>query len=128
MRQLSQPIYVTLGVVSLLVGLIGVFLPLLPTTPFVLLAAYFFSRSSGRLHQWLLRHRVFGSIIRDWESNGAIRPKAKLIAVTMITLSLGYALVFKAMFWQIKFIAAIVGIVVVIFIVTRPSHPGVLRS
>ena len=62
-------------------GLLGVVLPVLPTTPFLLLAAGCFARSSPRLHRWLLDHPVFGPPIRNWEDNGAISRKAKRLAV-----------------------------------------------
>ena len=68
-------------------GIVGIFLPGLPTTPFVLLAAYAAGRGSNRLHAWMLAHHVFGPMIRDWEANGAVSRKAKYWAIGTMALS-----------------------------------------
>lgn len=73
-----------LGLISVGLGLIGIFLPLIPTVPFMLLAAFFFARSSERLHAWLIEHPTFGPSILDWQERGAISPKAKRIATLSI--------------------------------------------
>ena len=73
-----------LGVVFLLIGSAGVILPLLPTTPFVLIAAGCFAKSSPRMHAWLLANRVFGPMIVDWEKKKCISLKVKATAVTMM--------------------------------------------
>lgn len=75
-----------LGVLSLLIGGVGIVLPLLPTTPFVLIAAGCFARSSPRMHAWLLGSRVFGPVLGDWEKKKCISFKAKLSALTMMTV------------------------------------------
>ena len=77
------------GSLSLLLGVVGVFLPLLPTVPLVLLAAYCFARSSERLHNWLLSHRHFGSIIRNFESDKGIPRRIKVRAITMVWIGMG---------------------------------------
>jgi uncharacterized membrane protein YbaN (DUF454 family) len=69
------------GLGALALGALGVALPLLPTTPFVLLAAYAFARSSQRWHNWLLNHRVFGPMIANWRHHGAIDRRAKVASV-----------------------------------------------
>ena len=83
-KQLRNYIYTFLGFFFLVVGIIGLFLPVLPTTPFLLLTAYFFSVSSPRFHNWLLNHRYFGPPIRDWEKNRMIRTRNKILATVMI--------------------------------------------
>jgi len=75
-----------LGVFFLLIGGVGVALPLLPTTPFVLVAAACFAKSSPGMHAWLLRSRVFGPVIGDWEKKKCISLKVKLSALTMMTV------------------------------------------
>lgn len=72
------------GVAALLLGIIGIALPGLPTTPFVLLAAYCFSRTSPKLHGWLRRNRLFGGMILDWERHRSLSRKTKLIASTVM--------------------------------------------
>ena len=69
---------------SLGLGLVGIVVPGLPTVPFVLLAAYAAARGSSRLHRWLLAHRQFGPVIRDWQAQGAVSRRAKWLATTMM--------------------------------------------
>ncbi len=110
------------GGVSLALGLAGVVLPLLPTTPFVLLAAYCFARSSPRLHDWLLGHRIFGPMIRDWTEHRAIPPRAKrasiiaMAAAFCLSLALGLR-------WEILAVQGAVLLVMGSFILTRPDGP-----
>jgi uncharacterized protein len=68
------------GLLSLGLGLVGIVLPLLPTVPFLILAAFCFARGSERLHGWLTGHPVLGPPIRDWEERGAIARRAKVLA------------------------------------------------
>ena len=75
------------GVMSLAIGIVGIFLPLLPTTPLVLLAAFCFSRCSEAWERWLLEHRTFGPMVRDWRANRAVPLRAKQFAVVMMALS-----------------------------------------
>ena len=82
----KKTISLLLGHLALSLGLLGAFLPVLPTTPFLLLATFFYSKSSKKLHQWLTQHPQFGKPIRDWEESGVIRPWAKFLATVMILL------------------------------------------
>jgi len=77
-------VLLSLGIVSLALGFIGVFVPLLPTTPFALLSAYLFARSSPKLHNWLLNNRVFGKYIRDYNNEKSIPLKIKIVSVSML--------------------------------------------
>ena len=77
-----------LGIGSLGLGVVGIFLPLLPTTPFVLLSAFAFSKGSPALAKWLEVHRFFGPIISDWRRTHSISPSTKLLACAMMGFSL----------------------------------------
>lgn len=87
---LMRGVYLTLGIGFVVLGFIGAFLPVLPTTPFLILAAACFARSSPRLENWLLQHRRFGPLLRNWRERGAIPVKAKLMALG--GMALGFAL------------------------------------
>jgi len=79
--------WMIIGSGSLGLGTLGIFLPLLPTVPFYLLAAFGFSKSSTKLHKWLLNHRVFGPDIRDWNQRRVIRKRAKIMAISAMIAS-----------------------------------------
>lgn len=72
--------------------MVGIILPLLPTTPFLLLAAYFFAKSSPRLHRWLLNSRWFGPLIQDWETRRAIPFRTKVKAIVIVIVSIGFTI------------------------------------
>ena len=80
------------GSLSLALGLIGVVLPGLPTTPFILLAAACYAKASPRLHQWLLNHRWFGPMLRDWESDRSLTRRTKTIAVVSMLVMVGFSI------------------------------------
>jgi hypothetical protein len=83
-------LYLAVGLVSLAVGVAGIVLPLVPTTPLVLLAAYCFTRSSRRLHGWLIGHPRFGRYVSDFESGRGIPRRVKLTAIVLASLAFGF--------------------------------------
>ncbi|MFD1511613.1 YbaN family protein [Lacimonas salitolerans] len=113
-------VWASLGVLSVALGLIGAVLPLLPTVPFMLLAAYCFSRSSERLHHWLLAHPTFGPPIADWQDRGAISLRGKRLATLSIAVVFTISLAL-GLRWQILAIQAVTLCCVLIFIWSRPS-------
>jgi uncharacterized membrane protein YbaN (DUF454 family) len=90
---MPRAIWITLGALALLLGAFGVVLPVLPTTPFVILAAFFFGKSSPAVESWLLENRTFGPMIADWREHGAIRLKYKIISATAMIALLGFSYV-----------------------------------
>jgi uncharacterized membrane protein YbaN (DUF454 family) len=73
-----------LGIISLTLGIIGIFLPLLPTTPFLLLSAFLFAKSSTRLYNWLMNHKILGKFIRDYRDEKFIPLRIKIISLLML--------------------------------------------
>src|SRR5216684_390231 len=94
-------LYVALGLFFVALAVIGVVTPLLPTTPFLLLAAYFFARSSTRLHNWLLRSRLFGGLIRDWQRYRGVRLRVKVVALTMLPIVVFTSAYFGGLPWYL---------------------------
>ena len=118
---MKRAIFLTAGFLSLAMGIIGVVLPLLPTTPFVLLAAFCFSRSSTHLHQKLLDNKVFGELIRHWERDGVIPLKAKWLATIMMVSMVSYPLIYRQFDLSIK-LAVVAAIALSLsYIWSRPS-------
>ncbi|MCA1441397.1 YbaN family protein [Ensifer sp. IC4062] len=99
----------------------GVFLPILPTTPFLLLAAGLFARASPRLERWLVEHPIFGPSLRLWREKGAIGARAKFTAVALIAASFGLFLFSKPDAMLAAIVAAGMALPVA-FILTRPSN------
>ena len=85
-KRMKKTLFMTLGFLFILLGILGVFLPLLPTTPFIILAAFFFSQSSERCHQWLLNNKVFGPVLYNWENSRCIPYFAKVLSFGMISV------------------------------------------
>jgi uncharacterized membrane protein YbaN (DUF454 family) len=118
---MKKIIYLILGHLCLMLGIIGAFLPILPTTPFLLLAAFLYSKSSTRLHNWILSHKYLGPPLKDWQERGVIGVKAKILASTMIVLVLFYRIPSLSIALGIKWLAGVILAGVLIFILSRPS-------
>lgn len=113
-------VWLVFGILSLALGGIGIFLPILPTVPFMLLAAFFFSKSSESLHNWLITHPNFGPPIEDWQRNKAISRRVKLYATVSIAAAFAISIALGIMPVILVLQAIILGSVLV-FIWTRPE-------
>ena len=124
-RQAMKPmriVWFSVGLIALCLGAAGLVLPLLPTTPFVLLAAFAFAQSSERWHDWLVGHRVFGPMIEDWRRHGAIGRRSKAIS----TLSMAGVFGLSVALDVAPAILAVQGVVLTAsaaFVLSRPSPP-----
>ncbi len=119
---LTRPFWLVVGGLAVALAAAGVVLPLLPTTPFLLVAAFAFARSSPRLHAWLLSHRLFGPLIENWRRYGAISRGAKITAVVGMAGVLGLSAAFGANRWVLA-IQAMVMLGSAAFILSRPDGP-----
>ncbi len=115
-----RAVWLLCGAVALALGVLGLFLPLLPTVPFLLLAAFCFARSSERLHDWLLAHPTFGPPIKDWQRRGAIRWRTKWVSSVSILVAFGISIVLGVN-QVILAIQSVTLIGVATFIWTRPE-------
>lgn len=111
-----------LAYTSLGLGLVGIVVPGLPTVPFVLLSAFAAARGSQRLHDWLLAHRQFGPMIRDWQAHGAVSRRAKWLAVTMMSVCAVIMFLTAPKVWMAATGTAIMT-VVAIWLWARPEPP-----
>lgn len=116
-----RALWVAAGVISLVLAVAGLVLPLLPTTPFLLLAAAAFARSSPRLHDWLLAHPLFGQVIRDWREAGAISRRAKRLAALSMAAAFGVSLALGVPGWALA-VQAVALVAMGSWIWTRPER------
>jgi hypothetical protein len=112
-------LYLLLGWFSLISGIIGIFLPLLPTTPFVLLAAWCFSKSSKRFHTWLLNHKFFGPIVHDWQSSDGIPRRARNRAILFMWIGMTISMFVVSRFWATIGLL-IIGLCVMTYLLRMP--------
>lgn len=91
-----RPLLWSAGTLALLLGIVGIVVPGLPTTPFVLLAGACYVRASPRAHAWLLRNPAFGPILNDWERHRSVAPRVKRVAMATMALTAGFSIWFFA--------------------------------
>jgi uncharacterized membrane protein YbaN (DUF454 family) len=91
--RLVRALYVVFGVFFLALGTVGTILPLIPTTFPIILAGFFFARSSERFDTWLVHHRLFGPLIRDWRAGLGFSPRAKAVALSAIAVTFTISIV-----------------------------------
>ncbi|WP_373492228.1 YbaN family protein [Parasphingorhabdus sp.] len=103
---MKRHLFLVAGLVSVALGGIGIILPLLPTVPFMILAAFCFANSSPRLETWLVDHHIFGGHIRNWRERRAITRRGKWAATVAFAVSCVVALIFVELPWNLVPIAA----------------------
>ena len=113
----------TIAYLSLGLGLIGAFLPIMPTVPFLIVATWAATKGSPKLHHWLYNHKTFGPRLKAWDEHRAIETKAKWTACIFMTGS-WFIMLYMTTGWILPTIAASVFISIGIYIITRPSPPA----
>ncbi len=116
-----RPILFIIAWISFVLGIIGAFLPILPTTPFLILSAYLFSKTSPRFHAWILSLPIAGDGIRDWRENRVIKTRAKILALSMMILSL-------VVIWSSAKIMLAVQVFVTLILVSVGTFVGTRKS
>lgn len=116
---MKRPTFLVLGLLAVGCGLVGIFVPVLPTVPFMLLAAWCFGKAHPAWEARLLAHPHYGPHIRAWRERGAIPLKAKWASVSLMTVSAVVGLVLLPGWWRL--LPAAIVTVVAVWIVTRPS-------
>jgi uncharacterized membrane protein YbaN (DUF454 family) len=118
----------TTGIISVGLGTAGIFLPLLPTTPFLLLAAACFIRSSDRLYQWLIHNRWFGSYIRNYREHRAIPLRAKVIALILLWTTMTYSVFILRRHWALQVLLLLIASAVTLYLLSLKTMPGKTRK
>ncbi|HZW21547.1 YbaN family protein [Noviherbaspirillum sp.] len=104
-----------IGCIAVVLAILGIFLPLLPTTPFLLLASACFVRGSDRMHRWLRYHPVFGEYLRNFEDKRALPLRAKIVALVMLWVSMSYSIyLVRPLLLKIMLLAIATGVTVMI--------------
>jgi uncharacterized protein len=114
--------YLALGWLCVVSGAIGVVLPGWPTTIWIILATYFFARSSPRFYNWLMNHRVFGPLVRDWRDGKGMTARAKKMAVGTIVVTIGISIVVLPPWW-LKALLATIAVVLCTYLLRLPTKP-----
>ncbi len=126
-RGWKRIVYVVLGLVFVGLGYLGIILPGVPATPFLMAASFFFMRSSPRLHRWLHNSPVFGRLLRDWHHHRGIRKPVKILAVCTIVTVVSCSILFSGLPVWVKWLIAglaLIGITTVLLVPTIRPHLG----
>lgn len=116
-ERLIRGILIIAGFVFTGLGLVGIFLPLLPTTPFLLLAVACFAKSSKKHHSWLLDNKLFGSFIKDYHEKRGIKLRVKVIAISLLWISISYSVLFMVGNLFVSVIMVIIALGVTVFLI-----------
>ena len=120
---------ITVGIISVGLGLLGVFIPVLPTTPFLLLAAGCFMRSSQRLYDWLIHHKWFGGYIRNYREYRAIPLRAKVVTLVLLWSVIGTTALFAVTLWWVRVLLGVVAVGVTLHLLhLKTLTPEMMQS
>ena len=112
---------ISAGTISIFLGFIGIFIPILPTTPFLLLAAALYSKSSDKFYNWLINNRLFGSFIRNYREGKGITLQAKFISLTSLWLVLGSTIIYAIENIYLKILLLLIAVGVTIHLLLIPT-------
>jgi uncharacterized protein len=114
-----------IGVIAVFLAILGIFLPLLPTTPFLLLASACFVRGSERMHRWLRHHPLFGEYLRNFEDKRALPLRAKVVTLVLLWVSMSYSIsIVKPLLLRIMLLAIAIGVTVMILRMKTLENKG----
>lgn len=119
----TRVLWVFVGTLFLAFGALGAVLPILPTTPFVILAAFAYGKGSPTLRAWLVNNRTFGPIIAEWEAHGAIAPRYKLMGIGMMAVVLGLSIYYAVS--TTVLVVQVIGMTIgAAYVLSRPNGPA----
>lgn len=126
-RELRNPLvrglFIVIGWLCVISGMVGVVLPGWPTTPFIILATYFFARSSPRFYNWVMNHRVFGPLIRDWRDGKGMTARTKAVAVVTIVVTISISITVIGTTW-VRVLLAVIMLTLCTYLLRLPTKPA----
>ena len=122
-NRVLRSVLLGLGLLFAAIGIVGIWVPLIPTTGPILLAAFLFSKSSARFDRWVVDHRVFGPIIRDWRAGHGFTVRLKATAVIAIILSFAITLGFALDSPMMRLLLGLFGVGLIVYILRLPTKP-----
>jgi uncharacterized membrane protein YbaN (DUF454 family) len=117
-------LFLVAGVMSFALGIVGIFLPLLPTTPLIILAAACFARAYRPLHEWMLAHRWFGPMLREWYRHRSLPYRTKLVAIVTMLIGFGGSILFFVRPARAQALFAVFALLLAIMLYRIPSRDG----
>jgi uncharacterized membrane protein YbaN (DUF454 family) len=121
LSSLEKTIFIVAGTVSLGLGAVGVFLPILPTTPFLLLSAACYYKGSERMHRWLLSNKLFGSYIRNYKEGKGISQTTKILTLSLLWITICFSAFYIVRNFPIQIVLIAIAIAVTIHVITLPT-------
>jgi uncharacterized membrane protein YbaN (DUF454 family) len=119
-KNITRPLLIVAGTTSTAIGIVGIFVPILPTTPFLLLAAACYMRSSERFYRWLTQNRFFGVYIRNYIEGRGIPVRVKVITLTLLWLGIGLSATFATENLIVRIVLGAIAVGVTVHILLRP--------
>ncbi len=120
----KRGLFVVSGFVSLFLAILGIFLPILPTTPFLLLSAYCFARASKKWYDWLLNHKYFGKIIRDYHQRKGVTLGIKIYALSLLWITILISVIFAIEMFFVDVLLIFIAMVVSLHIIKLKTLRG----
>ncbi len=126
-KKLKKILLIITGIISFGLGVLGIFLPILPTTPFLLLASFCFYRSSDKLHNWLNNHKIFGQYLYNYMKYHAVRRRVKIGAITMLWITLSISVILVDIIY-VRVLLVAIGIAVSIHILSLKTLENIIKN
>jgi len=121
-KTLKKPVkilLITLGTFLIGISIVGIFIPVLPTTPLLLLAAALYAKSSRRFYNWLINNRILGRYIKDYREGKGIPLKVKIIAISILWITIGYSAIFAIDILWVRILLVLIAVGVTIHIASK---------
>lgn len=128
MNAIIKACFITAGTLCVALGVLGIFLPVLPTTPFLLLAAFCYARSSERLHRWLLTNRWFGEYLRNYHEDRRMRLRDKIVVLAVLWMAIGWTVLNAVPVWWGKLALLAIALGVTVHLMRLKTKAGAQQA